>query len=194
MAVIAVVFTVVVVIVTFVIVKFAFTIIHTYLSVYLFLLFVSGLVGLFWNCMTGIKGNAFYKAGSYCLFPCLFQIVHHLLWVVCGILSEPYWATPIFLLECLCIASILYAIFLIEKVFVVNPKFGVESNKINTIMALIHLSVCLLSFVLILITIALMAVGNGHALDNPTAGIIESVLAFLFLWLAKRSNVHMLDN
>lgn len=125
-----------------------------------------------------------YKLGFWLLFPCLFMSIHHFLWVLCGIISEPYWATPIFLIECLFGFSIMYALYLYERDVVVNKAITEGKYLVK-----IHLFFSVFAFFLILLIVVF--VGHGHIVNVTTAGVIEVIITLTLMWLIKNSGLHL---
>ena len=122
-----------------------------------------------------------YRIGGNYMLPCIYQIVHHLLWVMCGgISADPSWAIPIFLCECLAMLASMYAIYLYQQA---SPDKGYE-------VVIFHLCVCVLSFWFVIATIVMSF--YGHGVMEPTTGVIEIIATALFVWMVKRSGLDKL--
>jgi hypothetical protein len=166
--------------------------IETKVYVYVFygISVVSIIIGLISNCCSccicGIEGPKcnYYKSGSCFLFPCLLQTVHHVLWAVCGIISEPYWATPIFLIECLFGFIVMYAIFLYQK----DVVWG-ETISEGKCWVVGHLVLTVVAFVFVLLVV--IFVGHGHIVNVSTAGVIEVIITITLIWLIKNSGLQL---
>jgi hypothetical protein len=138
------------------------------------------------GCKLNCKNCKICKCNAFtCLLPCVYQIVHHLLWILCGIFSEPYWAIPIFLLESLAIFSLLYVTYLYHRD--VGPK--IENMRHCKI--IFHLFVALISFWSILFIV--IVIGHGRIVNVLSTGVIEVIATAVFIWMVKISGLQLKD-
>ncbi|XP_020909713.1 uncharacterized protein LOC110247594 [Exaiptasia diaphana] len=130
------------------------------------------------DCLLCKSARGILFVGKWFMFPCIYQIVYHLLWVLCaGIPADPSWAIPLFLCECLVIFSLVCATY-----------FFLEADGNDTCMVILQLFVSFIAICLAVFTVLISFFGRNVA-DIPTNNIFEIIMAAVLLWAIKNSGL-----
>ena len=101
--------------------------------------------------------------------------VHHLLWILLGVLTEPLWAIPVLVITC----AVWYCIHLLAHYFVkANIK---EKEKWYAVLLSVLLVLSVMLGLLVLGVVAQSFVGT-----DPLTGIVSSALAVVATWWLQR--------
>ncbi|KXJ05945.1 uncharacterized protein LOC110254926 isoform X2 [Exaiptasia diaphana] len=113
--------------------------------------------------------------GKFVVLPCIYQLVHHLLWVLCGgIPADPAWAIPLFLCECFVVLTLLCAIYLSLK------NSGVRCH-------MCHMSIFAVAILLGIFILAISFYGCNVAV-SLTDNLLVVIMVGALLWLFKNSD------
>ncbi|XP_020902440.1 uncharacterized protein LOC110240962 [Exaiptasia diaphana] len=106
------------------------------------------------------------------VLPCTYQLVHHLLWVLCGgIPADPAWAIPLFLCECFVVLTLLCAIYL-----------SLKHKKARR-----HLEIFAFSILLGIFIVVISFYGCNVAV-SLTDNLLVIIMAGALVWLFKNSD------
>ena len=116
------------------------------------------------------------------VLPSIFIIIHHLLWVFFGMITEPFWALPLLL-------AISSASFTLYQFACLHRKVHSDVTRCKEILTKYETWFFSLSFLtLCLVLFNITLVGQAFFSDNVVAVIVQSLLTFVItLWLKELS-------
>ena len=122
-------------------------------------------------CCCGNKPEK-YRTAYVIVYPSLFIGFHHLLWVLLGMITEPFWAFPIFV----AISSVLFALFYL--VYELNSVNISDSRLKYFIMSLSLAAFLVFSFFIFI----LVVVGQAFFSESLIAGVVQTLLILIITW------------
>ena len=116
------------------------------------------------------------------VLPSIFIIIHHLLWVFFGMITEPFWALPLLL-------AISSASFTLYQFACLHRKVHSEVTRCKDFLTKYETCFFSLSFLtLCLVLFNITLVGQAFFSENAIAVIVQSLLTFVItLWLKELS-------
>ena len=121
------------------------------------------------NTETGKSKNFFSYVVAH---PALFVVFHHLLWILFGITTEPFWAFPV-------LVSVIAVLFLLYfLVYQFHKEFNMDVLKNLKAFFLILLS--FLVFVLLIFT--LLLVGQAFLSNSLIANVVQGALVIVITY------------
>ena len=106
---------------------------------------------------------------SFCSF---FMSIHHLFWILLGVITEPSWAVPVLLVVC----SVLYAIY--AMAFYNMKAFRGRCHKPTAFVSAVLVILLILQFLVFGVA------GEVFLSTDPVAAIASSILVFVVsIWL-----------
>ena len=142
----------------------------------------------------------------FIVYPALFTTFHHLLWILLGMITEPFWAFPV-LVALISVSAVFYLlVYEIHKAVCVVRCELRENNQnicLGTILAKPFLFVsCFLTilalFLFILLVVILLVVGQAFLSESLIANVVQSglffVIAFCFSYVKPDNNVESSAN
>ena len=100
--------------------------------------------------------------------PSLFIAFHHLLWVLLGIITEPFWAIPVLV----AVSSVLFVLY-----FLVDEYYLGMNGKFTYTKELWFFVSCFLGFLLLILI--LVVVGQPFFSDSLIANVAQSIMMLL---------------
>ena len=105
-------------------------------------------------------------------YPALFVVFHHLLWILFGITTEPFWAFPV-LVSVIAVLFVLYFV-----VYQFHKEFG--TDVCNNCQAVFLSLLSFLVFVLLIFT--LLLVGQAFLSDSLIANVVQGALVIVITY------------
>ena len=102
------------------------------------------------------------------VYPSLFIAFHHLLWVLLGIITEPFWAIPVLV----AVSSVLFVLY-----FLVYEYYLGMDGKFTYTKELWFFVSCFLGFLLLILI--LVVVGQAFFSDSLIANVAQSIMMLL---------------
>ena len=129
-------------------------------------------VSIYWNKYEN-KSDIHLNAITYVIvYPSLFIAIHHLLWVLLGIITEPFWAFPILV----AISSVLFALFyLVYELSCAN----ISDSRLKRFCMLLSAAAFLVFNFFIFI---LVVVGQAFFSESLIAGVVQTLLILIITW------------
>ena len=154
-------------------------------------------------CLTQAHGDLTSRNLCSCVFlyPAIFMACHHLLWILLGVITEPFWGFTILVaVIAVCVIffflfSELYNVFPAPQNFRPSEKSSSDKNMDVIIMSCILFVAVLSAFVLLLLV--LFAVAQVFLSESLIATLIQNALTFvvtaLFGYLRLSKGVKMME-
>ena len=129
------------------------------------------------NLVKGHKLERSTNIWSCIVHPALFTSLHHLLWIVLGIITEPFWAVPVLMAICTVLFVFYYLVYQYHKGFI-----SIES-PVHSAQAL---AFSFFSFLLVgLFIFTLLVVGQAFLSESLIANVVQSALVIVTtLWFS----------
>lgn len=137
----------------------------------------------------------------FIVYPALFMTFHHLLWILLGMITEPFWAFPV-LVALISVSAVFYLLVYEIHEAVCAVCRELRKKKLNiclgTIWAKRFLFVsCFLTilalFLFVLLIVILLVVGQAFLSESLIANVVQSglffVIAFCFSYVKPDNNV-----
>lgn len=113
--------------------------------------------------------------GTWVMLPCIYQVIHHLLWVLCaGIPADPSRAIPLFLCECLVVFVLVCALY---YYYAGGREGGLQ------------LGFSLFAIYLTVFTVAISFFGRSAADIKTTNNIFQIIMFGVLVWAIKNSGL-----
>ena len=154
-------------------------------------------------CLTQGHGDLTSRNLCSCVFlyPAIFMACHHLLWILLGVITEPFWGFTILVaVIAVCVIffflfSELYNVFPAPQNFRTSEKSSSDKNMDVIIMSCLLFLAVLSAFVLLLLV--LFAVAQVFLSESLIATLIQNALTFvvtaLFGYLRLSKGVKMME-
>ena len=138
------------------------------------------------NLVDGYESGTSTNIWSCIVHPALFSSLHHLLWIVLGIITEPFWAVPVLMAICTVLFIFYYLVYQYHKGMSSKDSSGHLRHSAQA------LGLSIISFLLVgLFIFTLLVVGQAFLSESLIANIVQSVLVIVTtLWFkyAKSEN------
>ena len=128
-----------------------------------------------------VKGHELERSTniwSCIVHPALFTSLHHLLWIVLGIITEPFWAVPVLMAICTVLFVFYYLVYQYHKGLSSKDSSGHLRHSAQA------LGLSIISFLLVgLFIFTLLVVGQAFLSESLIANVVQSVLVIVTtLW------------
>ena len=128
-----------------------------------------------------VKGHELERSTniwSCIVHPALFTSLHHLLWIVLGIITEPFWAVPVLMAICTVLFIFYYLVYQYHKGMSSKDSSGHLRHSAQA------LGLSIISFLLVgLFIFTLLVVGQAFLSESLIANVVQSALVIVTtLW------------
>ena len=125
-----------------------------------------------WNKYENNSETQLHAIEYVIVYPSLFIAIHHLLWVLLGIITEPFGAFPILV----AISSVLFALFyLVCELSCAN----ISDSRLKCCIILLSAAAFLVFSLFIFI---LVVVGQAFFSESLIAGVVQTLLILIIAW------------